>query len=120
MHRLKQIYVGLAVGLLAAQAIMIPGALFSWVLAKASLISLAISASAWLVLNARERANLRGAVRRAIEGELWEYLAHIPLSKRSIEFFAVLYVVMVVMAAYFAETIPVIMKFWQDWFSNTP
>ncbi|NLI77870.1 MAG: hypothetical protein GX442_15710 [Candidatus Riflebacteria bacterium] len=120
MRRLKQVYLGLAVGLLAAQAIMIPGALFSWVLAKASLLSLGISASALLILNSRERDGLRETVRRAIEGDLWVQLSYLPISKRGVEFFAVLYVVLVLMSAYFAETIPVIMRFWRAWFGAEP
>ncbi len=115
---LKRGYLWFTAFLIAGQAVILPGSLFSWVLFKFTLFSWVCIFASWFVLNRKERDNVLGFVGRALEGELWVQLSRIPVSKRSIEFFAVLYVVLVFMAAYFAEAIPKIMSFYRAMYGS--
>ena len=104
----------MALNLILVEAVIVPAALFSRHLLYPLLGLIVFQAVAFALLTTEEKGKFVVNLNKYVNESLLADLGNLPISKRSIEFYAVIYVVLVVITAYFAEAIPFVIRFWRS------
>ncbi len=72
----------------------------------------------FLILPKRDRANLSQNTQKYLDEDLLTHISRLNFSKKTVELFVILFLVLFFMTVYFSKAFPLVYDFWKDYFGR--
>ncbi len=113
----RSVFLVLAILTLADVFLLITG-IFNPAVFFAVLILTPVVILLFLILPKGDRANLSQNTRKYLDEDLLTHISRLNFSKKTVEFFVVLFLALFFMTVYFSKAFPLVYNFWKDYFGG--